>query len=260
MGGCDLKGCGISVTRAAHQAENLASMIHACQGRVIRFPAIEIWPGQAPDAARQLLQQRWDWIIFVSPNAVRFALKLLPGSQWGEAGVGAVGAATAKQLQQAGKSVDLIPRQSYDSEGLLSLPELSNLQDRAVLIVRGEGGRALLGETLEARGGKVRYAEVYRRVKPKTPVDRLLQRWPEEIQLVTVTSNEVLNNLVELLGEPGWPILSRTPIMVISERMQREAVRLGFDEIIRASAADDSSLVAAICDWAEKTEQGMTGE
>jgi uroporphyrinogen-III synthase len=254
MSECDLKGAGILVTRAAHQAESLARLVEAHHGRAVRLPAIEIEPGRDSELAQKRLQASWDWMIFVSPNAVRYALKLQPRESWKSRGVGAVGASTARWLQQAGQRVDLLPSQGYDSEGLLSLPELARLRDKRILIVRGEGGRALLGNTLEARGAKVRYAEVYRRVKPDTPVTPLLRRWRREIQLVTVTSNEVLNNLVAMLGEQGWIELSQTPLMVISDRMLHEAQRLGFNSIIQASGADDQSLLRAICGWAKKRD------
>lgn len=251
MADCDLRGCGILVTRAAHQSEPLVRMIEACEGRALRLPAIEILPCRNPAQAQQLFASKWDWIIFVSPNAVRFGLKLLAEHAATDAGIGAVGASTARQLQQAGISVDLIPDRGYDSEGLLSLAELKQVDGQKILIVRGEGGRALLGDTLQARGAKVRYAEVYRRVRPDPDPDAeaLLAGWHENVQLVTTTSREILQNLVEIVGEAGWPKLSQTPLVVISERMEQEAQRLGFTTIIRASGADDRSLMQAICRW-----------
>ncbi|MBW9257047.1 MAG: uroporphyrinogen-III synthase [Candidatus Thiodiazotropha sp. (ex. Lucinisca nassula)] len=249
MADCDLRGCGILITRAAHQSEPLARMVEACEGRPLRLPTIEILPCRNPAQAQQLLASRWDWIIFVSPNAVRFGLKLLAEHAATDAGIGAVGASTARQLQQAGISVDLIPDRGYDSEGLLSLAELKQVDGQKILIVRGEGGRALLGDTLQARGAKVRYAEVYRRVRPDPDAEALLAGWHENVQLVTTTSREILQNLVEIVGEAGWPKLSQTPLVVISERMEQEAQRLGFTTIIRASGADDRSLMQAICHW-----------
>ena len=255
MTDCDLKDSGILVTRAAHQADALAQLIQARRGRAVLLPAIEIQAARDAAGAKALLGQVWDWIIFVSPNAVRYALQMAPQKAWQAGGVGAVGASTAQLLQQAGRMVDLLPSQGYDSEGLLSLAELAELRDQTVLIVRGEGGRALLGDTLEARGAKVRYAEVYRRVRPDTPVTPLLQNWKRDIQLVTATSSEVMKNLVAMLGEKGWAMLSQTPLIVISERMQHEAERLGFDKIIRASGADDRSLLTAICAWADENDR-----
>ncbi|MCG8487820.1 MAG: uroporphyrinogen-III synthase [Chromatiales bacterium] len=249
MGECDLRGCGVLITRALNQSEQLARMIEDCDGRAVVLPAIEILPCRSPQQAQKLLASSWDRVIFVSPNAVRFGLQLLARPELPDAAIAAVGASTARQLKQAGIRVDLIPDRGYDSEGLLSLPELNHVGDLKILIVRGEGGRALLGDTLQARGAKVRYAEVYRRVKPTPRIEPLLAGWSENIQLVTTTSREILQNLVEILGSAGWPKLSQTPLMVISERMEQEAQRLGFTTIIRASGADDRSLMEAICNW-----------
>jgi uroporphyrinogen-III synthase len=249
MAKCDLKSCGVLVTRAAHQAEPLAGMIEDRNGRAVLLPAIEIQPGCDTQRAQLFLSSSWDWIIFVSPNAVRFSLKLLPKRGLPKAGIAAVGASTARQLKQAGIDVDLIPDQGYDSEGLLSLEELNRVAGQEILIVRGEGGRPLLGDTLQARGAQVRYAEVYRRMKPTPSVAALLAGWSDQVQLVTATSREILRNLVEILGAPGWSKLTQTPLVVISERMEQEAQQLGFATIIRAAGADDRSLIETICDW-----------
>jgi uroporphyrinogen-III synthase len=223
-------------------------MVEGHGGRAIRLPAIEILACRNPQQVRQLFASEWDWIIFVSPNAVAYGLKLLAGQRIPQAGIGAVGASTAWQLKQAGISVDLIPDQGYDSEGLLSLPELNQVAEQKILIVRGDGGRALLGDTLRTRGAKVRYAEVYRRVKPNPRVEPLIADWDEQIQLVTATSREILQNLVEILGDCGWPKLAQTPLVVVSERMEQQAQQMGFRRIIRAAGADDRSLMKAICD------------
>ncbi len=115
-----------------------------------------------------ILQEPADLYVFISPNAVTFAGRLLEGHSLPDgARLAAVGSGTAQALQQAGFKVDLLPDARFDSEGLLALPELSRLAGRRVVIVRGEGGRPLLGDELRARGADVVYAEVYRRSRPE---------------------------------------------------------------------------------------------
>ncbi|MET0052521.1 MAG: uroporphyrinogen-III synthase [Candidatus Thiodiazotropha sp.] len=249
MSDCDLNGTGVLVTRAAHQAQGLVRLIEQHRGRALVWPALEIRETADPASAEALLSRPWDLMIFVSPNAVEFAARRIAPGQWRSGAVAAVGASTAQALQRIGRPVDWLPEQGYDSEGLLSLPQLANPIGQSVLIVRGEGGRALLGDTLAERGARVNYAEVYRRVCPETPAGPLLSRWPGEVQLVTATSLEVLSNLIAMLGEPGWLLLSRTPLMVISERMRDAAMARGFSEVILADGADDRSLLQAICGW-----------
>ncbi|WP_275576186.1 uroporphyrinogen-III synthase [Aquitalea magnusonii] len=58
----------------------------------------------------------------------------------------------------------LFPTAGSDSEALLALPQLADVAGQHWLIVRGQGGRALLADTLCARGAQVSLAEVYQRV------------------------------------------------------------------------------------------------
>jgi uroporphyrinogen-III synthase len=250
MTGCNLGGRGVLVTRAAHQSAGLCRLIDAHGGRAVAFPAVEIAPPADPEAAIGLLRQPWDVAIFISPNAVTFADSLMGAERLSGARIGAVGRATAKALARAGYSVDLIPGGRYDSEGLLTLPALQRMDGCSVLIVRGQGGRPLLGDSLRARGAKVGYAEVYRRVRPQAECAPLLGHWSSQIDLVTVTSGELLDNLVGMLGEAGWPLLRRTPLLVISERMREAAERRGFEHVLQAAGGDDTALMDAICGWA----------
>lgn len=248
---CNLEGKGVLVTRAAHQAASLVGLIESHGGRAITFPALEIGPTRDSTTAEHLLRQAWDLAIFISPNAVRFATRLLAGHKLSSAHIGAVGETTAHALSEAGMPADQVPDGRYDSEGLLALPALRQMRDRRVLIVRGEGGRPLLGDSLRARGAKVSYAEVYRRLRPETNPTPMLGRWQTDVDLVIATSAEVLDNLVAMLGESGWPLLYETPLLVISERMAEKAHGLGFTQVLQASGADDAALLTALCEWIE---------
>jgi len=244
-----LSGLGVLVTRPAAQAERLCALIEAAGGRAIRFPTVEIRPASESEWLRWRLAEPWDLLVFVSRNAVEHAQPLFPGAQLPpEPRLAAVGRATAEALTAAGRPADLVPRGRFDSEALLALPELSDVRGRRVLILRGDGGRALLGETLAARGAEVVYAEVYRRVLPRLPVAGLLERWREEIAVATATSDEVLQNLLKLIGAAGQARLLATPLVVVSERTKVLAQDLGFARVGVAERADDEAILAACCD------------
>jgi uroporphyrinogen-III synthase len=163
--------------------------------------------------------------------------------------LGAVGKATAAALTEAGYRVDLVPRRRFDSEGLLALPQLQQLAGSKVLIVRGEGGRALLGDSLRERGGDLVYAEVYRRSCPDVDPAPLLARWDREVDLVSATSNDILQNLRRILGAAGWPRLKHTPLLVIGERMIALAKEMGFETLLRADNPGDQVIFRRVCDW-----------
>ncbi|MGE5153049.1 MAG: uroporphyrinogen-III synthase [Bdellovibrio bacteriovorus] len=249
---CDLGGRGILVTRPAAQAEVLCALIRAAKGNPIPFPTLEIAPVADLSRPRTLLSQTWDLLVFVSRNAVESALALLDGTPgagaWGQARMlAAVGRATAAALEAAGRAPDLVPAERFDSETLLALPELENLKGGRVLIVRGEGGRALMGEVLAARGAEVHYAEVYRRACPQTDPGDLLRRWPTEVHLLTATSDEVLLNLHQMLGPAGQPLALATPLVVISARTADTATRLGYRRVRVAQRAEDAAILESLC-------------
>lgn len=254
---CNLKGIGVLVTRAVHQAGPLCELILAQGGHPISFPAIEICDPLDPGPAQALLSQldSFDIAIFISPNAVTHGLALLPehalplGLK-----IGAVGKGTAHALEDAGLSVDIVPQGRFDSEALLASPELQHVRGRRIIIFRGEGGRPLLGDTLRQRGAEVAYAEVYRRILPETDSKEMLTLWSTEVKIVTATSNDILNNLAAMLGAQGIEKLQHTPLVVISERMRQRAQALGCKQIILARRADDRSLLQALCRWASSQD------
>lgn len=244
----DLAGRGVLVTRPAAQAEGLCRLIESAGGRAVRFPTIAIEPAADTAMLAARLAEPWDLMYFVSRNAVDQALALMPDGTWPNVvQVAAVGRGTALALGAAGRAPDLVPGERFESEALLAMPELADMRGRRVLIVRGEGGRALFAETMTARGAEVRFAEVYRRVLPERDPADLLANWPSEVAAVTATSDEVLLNLVELLGPAGRDALLATPLVVIAERTERTALGLGFAEVRVAERAEDAAILDALC-------------
>lgn len=246
-----LAGAGVLVTRAEHQADKLCHLIEQAGGRPVRFPALAIRQTadrQAIDRLKSRLDS-YHLAVFVSPNAVKYALQSLPQGLPRSVQIAAVGRASGDALLAAGCRVDLLPRDSYDSESLLALPELAAMHGRRVVIFRGDGGRPLLGDTLHRRGAQVDYVEVYRRLRPDADSGPLLRRWRDHIDLVTVTSVGILNNLYLMLGEPGQALLRDTPLLANSERLKQRARELGVRQLVLAQRADDAAIVDAAGDW-----------
>lgn len=248
---CRLNGAGVLVTRPAHQAERLCGLVEAHGGHPVRFPALEIRDPTDPTAARDLLgaANGFDLLLFVSANAVERATPWLPRPL--QPALGGVGEGTARALRARGLEPTILPTASADSEGLLALPALQAVRGKRILVVRGEGGRPLLGDALRARGAEVRYAEVYRRTLPAVDAAGLLADWPQRVHVVVATSREILDNLVALLGTTGRPLLERTPVVVVNERMAGHARGLGIRRVSVAAGPGDDALVRAACDALE---------
>jgi uroporphyrinogen-III synthase len=252
-----LSGASILVTRPREQADTLCALIEAAGGRALRLPLLEIAAVDDPAPAAKLFSRPtpWDWLIFASANAVHFTLAIHGGSfsPPESTRVAAIGQATAETLIKAGIRVDLIPKPQFNSESLLASPEMADVTGKSVLIVRGEGGRAHLGQTLKARGAEVAYAEVYRRMLPEGDIAHWVELWRQGgIDVVTITSGEALNNLALLLGEAKHEFAERTPLVVIGTRVEKLARDQGWRRVISAEPASDQAITEAIIRLFEK--------
>ena len=254
-----LRDLGVLVTRPTHQAAHLCALIEGIGGRAVCFPALEIAPLQDTRTAQRRIARLAEYhiAIFISANAVEFALPLLqPHLPWPEhVRIAAVGRATAEALARGGLHVDVQPQDRFDSEALLALEAMQRVQGRPIIIFRGLGGRDLLANILRARGARVDYAELYRRGVPDTDPTTLLRGWRAGgIDVVTATSDAVLQNLFEMLGAPGRGLLLATPVVVLSERTAALAAKLGFERpAVVAPQASDEGIVQALVDMALQT-------
>ncbi len=245
-------GFGVLVTRPVGQAEALCRLIEDGGGTAIRLPLLAIETATCDSEGAQCLGrlENLDWLVFVSPNAVRCAFEL-SGPQWlagSRAKIAAIGRATARSLAERGVAVDLKPKQQFNSEALLAESAFAEVSGRRFLIVRGVGGRELLSETLRSRGGLVEYAEVYRRI-PSKPDDMagLLALWRAGgIGVVTLTNGEALANLSQLMAGSGLELLLQTPMVVIGERLAQHARAAGYAQVIAAEASDADIFDAVI--------------
>jgi uroporphyrinogen-III synthase len=239
-----LAGRGILITRPSHQAGLLAGMIHDAGGRPIIFPAIEILDPADPRPLLDVIDrlESYDLIIFISPNAVARVMSRMAGSRSWPAGprVAAIGKGGVRELERHGITGVIAPQRSFDSERLLEMPQLQMVRGQRVLILRGDGGRELLGDTLSARGAHVDYVACYRRARPQADPAPLLQAWTANaIHAVIVTSSEGLRNLFAMFGESGASLLRQTPLLVPHPRIAAAARELGCLEVIETTAGDD---------------------
>ena len=239
------------VTRPVHQSGHLIELIEQRGWRAIQFPAIEILPAIHSGRVEILLQRLYcfDTLIFISANAVNFALQANGGKidLFKNHRIAAVGGATAKALEAAGLAVTWTPAAGFNSEALLEMPAFKEVKGRSVMIVRGEGGRETLADTLRARGAIVEYLEVYRRVKPECDpglVVRLLEN--HELDVITITSGEALRNFMEMLGRVIRFETLAVPLVVISERLKDMAETMGFQKIAIADSPADAAILEKV--------------
>jgi uroporphyrinogen-III synthase len=225
----------------------LALAIEAAGGEPLLYPTIEITDTDNPRAAKQILISLGDfnWAIFISANAVEKTFARLTPSAWPpDLPVAAIGAATAEALRTHGVKKILAPKDTFDSEALLALPEFHAVKNSRVVIFRGQSGRETLKQTLTERGAEVIYCECYRRIKP-TASNSLLLQWlkQKKIRAIDVMSGESLANLLEMAGDAAT-LLKPLPLITHHPRVAHLA-EAGFTHIITC-AANDSALMTVL--------------
>ena len=244
-----LHGVRVLVTRPEPAAGRLADVLAAEGAVVFRVPALEIAPVEDMESVDRLRSRLDDVsvVVFTSVNAVDGFFGLMPESAPGRlpAVVLAVGRATAEALQARGLARVRTPCGRSDSEGLLARPQLDARQvaGRLVAVVKGEGGRDLLGKELRRRGAEVIEADVYRRRVPERLAE-MLDGVRESVDIVTVTSVEALENLA---GAAPWTAswMSGRVVVAVSERVAAVARARSLTRVAVAGGADAASIVEA---------------
>ena len=210
--GRPLFGLRVLVTRTRDQASDLSRALTDAGAEPIELPTIEITPRFQEErlaaAVSALKDGAYDWGVFTSANAVEIFFEFL----WAraldarsvEAGVAAIGPATADALKRWGISVDVTPDPDrYTAEGLLAAFDgRFDLRGRSILLPRAEGARDALVDGLARQGAKVDEVTLYVAAPPRDPDAEPLRRLRAgEIDLVTFASSSAVRNLASLLGD-----------------------------------------------------------
>lgn len=239
-----LAGLRILVTRPRDQAQPLMQAIELAGGIPLLFPLLDIAPVADAAALQQqvLSASQAHLAIFISPNAVQFGMAALraAGVSLDGVKVATVGKGSAQALRECGVLDVIVPSERFDSEGLLAL--LPHVDGWRVMILRGDGGRELLGDTLKARGAMVEYVSCYRRSKPQQTADELQAL---QADVITVTSSEALNYLWQMLDETARLVLRDTPLFAPHPRIAERARQLGWSQV-HLTPAGDEGLMAGI--------------
>ena len=235
----------VLLTRPLAQVKALEGLVADSGHTPLLFPTLEVKPIQAT-----LLRNQYDAAIFISANAVEHGLTLFNQVQTNK--IFTVGAATAKRLNDYQITVDDFPKEKPSSEALLALKSVSKLHAKNVLIFRGKGGRETLKNGLEKSHNQVEYVEVYDRITceitPKHKV--ILNSFLSDNQgVISITSNENLDGLISLATQLNQLAQLKTyPLIVLSQRIKKYALSLGFEQVLVTADISDQAIVNVLED------------
>ncbi|OWY41003.1 uroporphyrinogen-III synthase [Xenophilus sp. AP218F] len=235
----------VLVCRPAAQSAALLALLAAQGWRAEHFPLLEIEALPAALAALPAQAAQADALFWVSPSAIDVSWPALAATDLSGKRLACVGAASARRLAALSGQIPLHPTQGSDSEALLALPELEQVAGQRWLIVRGQGGRPLLADTLAERGARVALAEVYRR-RDGQPDWAAFDAAPPDA--VVLTSGEMVEQLFRLAGPRRAAALQCQLYCVPHPRIADRLAARGATRIV-TTRADDAALVAGLREW-----------
>ena len=213
------------------------------------FPTIEI-TGRGldePTSARLHGLKTAGWVIFISTYAVRYGLECvrLAGVNLDQVRIASIGGATTRALLNESQVVALECPPPAGSESLLSTPEMSDVKGQKIFIIRGTGGRELLGGTLRDRGAEVEYVECYERRRPRAPIDAVLKTIARNHGAVFVTTSvNGLENLLQMIPAEALDRVLTSRLVVAGERQLKAARQLGWKgKVVAARDAGNTSVL-----------------
>ncbi|WP_114326140.1 uroporphyrinogen-III synthase [Candidatus Colwellia aromaticivorans] len=239
----------VLVVRPTKKAQALTLLLNKQGIACVSQPLFDYLPLADHIQSERLLTTA-DILIFVSAAAVEFAHANVATTHWKYQHIIAVGKATKAALQALALKNIQCPSQE-NSEGVLALSTLNeNLSNKTITIVRGNGGREHLAIELVKRGAMIHYLESYQRVWRTFPKDINKQWYQQQINCIVVTSNALLDKLVQLTQATNVAVENDTTKywrnqciwLVASKRIANQAQQLGLVNVIQSDGANEQAI------------------
>jgi uroporphyrinogen-III synthase len=235
----------VIVTRPAAQAADWVAQLRSHAIDAVALPLIGIAPVTDPAE----LHAAWNALpaqrlaVFVSPNAAeQFFAQRPPGAAWPpDLLAGSPGPGTTRVLIGLGVPAAQVIEPASDAPQFDSESLWAQLRGRAwrgaqVLIVRGDGGRDWLAQTLQDAGAHVVHVTAYRRVAPSfegAPAELLQAALDRpEAHLWFFSSSEAIDNLAA--GAPAGIAWAASGAVATHPRIAARARQFGFAHVTEA--------------------------
>ena len=256
VGGCELHGVRVVVTRPRRQARPLIAALRERGAEPILLPTIRVEPIADTTAIDAELSEAergaFDWIVFTSANAVevcaaRMAALRLRNGELAALNVAAVGPATAAAAEAAGLPVRLVP-ETTTAEGLAAVVIRNTTPGAKVLFPRSAIGRDALPRALREAGMDVVAVEVYRTL-PEEHIDPdVLERVRRrEIDLIVFASPSSVRSFLALPGMNGTAV-TQVPVVCAGAVTASAAKKAGFAVVAMGVDSSAEATADAISD------------
>lgn len=239
----------VLVTRPDERGRQLVDLLNQSGIVALHLPLFTFESGKdLENLPNKLLQLNpGDYVFLVSKSAVDFSVKTLKetGFQWREdLHYFTVGQRTAEYFSSQSERIIHYPISQENSEGVLALPPMQQLDEKQILILRGNGGREYLPEQAKQRGAVVDILECYRRepiIYHNEEQTSFCKR--SGVDTLVVTSLEILHSLIEFVPESEQDWLKTCRLVTVSRRISDTAKQYGWQNIILSPRADNQTLL-----------------
>ncbi|VFP86122.1 uroporphyrinogen-III synthase [Candidatus Erwinia haradaeae] len=240
----------ILVTRPTPSANELVGYLRKLGKKAWAFPLIEFFPGSQLRILPTRLQKlgKGDLVLILSRNAIHYAKLILTSEDilWPQMlKYYAIGRSTAIAFHAATGYKIFCPNQQETSETLIQALSTQAIKGKNILILRGNGGRNLLRDTLLSYGAQVELIECYQRCEKFYYGEKEGKRWRQKgVDTIIVTSGEMLMQLHCLFTDTDrkeWLLKCR--LIVVSERLKILAKMLGWNDVYVSNGSDNNTLL-----------------
>jgi len=266
-----LFGARVLVTRARHQAGDLAAALREAGAEPVLLPLIDLEAVETTEgrAAIEVALDRlgdYDDLVFNSSNSVHFFAAALRRAGLGEGALGpgcrvlCMGARTAEAALAAGLPVHRVASGRGDAESLLAeILEAGSVAGRRVLIPRSDIGRDVLPEGLRQAGAQVDAIAFYRNVRPLVDEAALRHELMSgRLSILTFTSPSAVERFAGMLDEAAREAALGCIIAAVGDTTARALAEAGLRVDVIPERPDARRLVAALADFGSATRKETT--
>ena len=189
-----LKNKTVLVTRSETQASEFISKLEELGAKTIALPLITTSTINKAKLVQKIDQTNFSWIIFTSPNAVKFFFETI--STIGiTSKIAAVGSKTKEHLEALGLTIDFMPTK-FTAKQLAK--EILATPNESFFIPRSDLAKNDAVDVLKSRQAIVETLSIYKNTSINYSNEELSNIFKQPIHFTTFTSGSTVNSFMKL--------------------------------------------------------------
>lgn len=245
-------------TRPAGQSAELENLLTEESATLLSMPTIDVRPLPLDEFGLTQLRNldQFDWIVFTSPNGLKFFFARLFEIQHNyvlpdRVKIGVVGKKTASQLECYGTSAAFINLGNTAEDFSVDFINRINEGER-VLFPIGNLARTVIEDRISKKASSTRVL-FYETVMPEHVDPEILDLIiNDQYDMIVLTSPSGCKNLLQLIDGKSDP--SKLRLVCIGQTTSAEAIRNGLEPLITAGTSNSQGIYSAILNYFQRKQ------